>query len=437
MCAPLNGVEPSHAAEPDHRVRKSILFLSIMDFTEKGIQVVRLTPAYFARRGWTVHYVVARDCAKTGSYHYQNAVNPDNICVHRTEMPSARIFEQLANHTLATIYSKIRGYVSIAKMAWIGYRVIRNNRIDAIYGGGPHGVLAANILNAVCARRRFVTVARFYGVWDLYTTAILERRWVELALNFDVLVALYLRTSLKIITNDGTQGNKALGWIRPRSLETLRYYVNGVDKPTIDPEDVRQLKTALRTEGTFVVCCITRLVSTKRIDRCIRVAASAVHKQGMGELRLIVVGDGPERLRFEKLARDLDVTNNVVFAGAVDNRQVRNYLAIADVFLSMYDVSNVGNPLLEAIRANKIIFTLDNGDTSSWIRHGLNGFIYQVHDSMIDRIARDLASLAHNLPLQDTIKRNIKATELEKLWTWDERLSAEYSEVNKLVEESP
>jgi len=435
MPSPSDGVEPTRVAGPDQHVRKSILFLSIMDFTDKGIQVVKLTPAYFASKGWAVHYVVARDCSKTGSYHYQNAVNPENIRVHRAEMPTAKIFERLANHTLATIYSKLRGYAAIAKMAWMGYRVVRNNKIDAIYGGGPHGALAANILNAVCARRRFVTVARFYGVWDLYTTAIRERRWVELALNFDVLAALYLRTSLKIITNDGTQGNKALGWIRSRSLETLRFYVNGVDKPAIDPEEVRQLKTALLTGDNFVALCITRLVSTKRIDRCIWVAATAVHSQGMRELRLIIVGDGPERLRFEQLARDLDVTNHVVFTGAVDNRQVKNYLALADVFLSMYDVSNVGNPLLEAIRANKIIFTLDNGDTASWIRHGTNGFIYKVDDSMIERMARDLASLAHNPPLQDTIKRNIKATESEKLWTWDERLAAEFSDIAQLVGE--
>lgn len=417
-------------------MRKSILFLSIMDFTEMGIQVVKLTPAYFAKKGWHVHYVVARDCSKTGSYHYQDVVNPENIDVHRTKMPSAQIFERIRNHTLATIYSKIRVYAAIVKMAWIGYKVIRKNRIDVIYGGGPHGVLAAHILNAVCVGRRFVTIARFYGVWDLYTTAILERRWIKLLLNFDVLAALYLRTSLKIITNDGTQGNKALGWIRPRNLETLRFYVNGVDKPEVDAEEVRRLRAALATEGTFVALGITRLVSTKRIDRCIRVAASAVCKQGMGELRLIIVGDGPERLRFEKLARDLDVADNVVFAGAVENRQVNNYLAISDVFLSMYDVSNVGNPLLEAIRANKIIFTLNNGDTSSWIRHGLNGFIYDIDESVIDRMAQDMATLAHNSALQDTIKRNIKATELEKLWTWEERLAAEYSEIENLIEES-
>ena len=101
-----------------------------MDFTDKGIQVVKLTPEYLAKNGWCVHYVVARDNSKNGSYHYQNAVNPEGIFVYRTDMPSFRLGEQLGSHLLTTIYSKLRGYAAIAKLAWTGRKVIRNNKID-------------------------------------------------------------------------------------------------------------------------------------------------------------------------------------------------------------------------------------------------------------------------------------------------------------------
>lgn len=416
-------------------MNRVILFLSIMDFTDKGIQVVKLTPEYFAKNGWSVHYAVARDNSENGSYHYQDAISPPGVAVHRTTMPSCWLGEGLRNHVLKTIYSKLRGYAAIVKLSWIGYHVIGRNAIDVIYGGGPHGVLAAIILNILYARRRLITISRFYGVWDLYSRNIAEHRWFKLLLNFDVLAALYLRTNLKIITNDGTQGNKALGWIRPKSLDTLRFYVNGTDKLSIIDADSLALRRSLSADDDiFTVVCVTRLVSIKRIDRCIEVAASVVHRFGMNDFRMIIVGDGPERIRFEKLAVDLGVRDNIVFTGAVDNGRVKNYLAISDAFLSMYDVSNVGNPLLEAIRANKVIFTLNNGDTSNWIQHGVNGFIYDVDDSVIDRIAQDMNALAYNSALRDSIKRNIRVTELEKLWTWDERLQAEFSEVEKLVE---
>ena len=46
----------------------------------------------------------------------------------------------------------------------------------------------------------------------------------------------------------------------------------------------------------------------------------------------------------------------------------------------MYTSTNVGNPLLEAIRHNKIIVTLNNGDTGDWIKHRVSGLIYDVDD---------------------------------------------------------
>lgn len=412
---------------------KGILFLSIMDFTDKGIQVVKLTPEYFAKNGWNVHYVVTRDNSKKGSYHYQDIINPEGVVVYRSDMPSCWLGERLNNHTLKTIYSKLRGYAAIIKLAWIGHRVLKNNKIDVIYGGGPHGVLAAQIVKLLHLRRTFVSVSRFYGVWDLYSKTILGHNWLKLLLNFDVFAALYLRSNLKIITNDGTQGDKALSFIRSSNKESLRFYVNGIDEYSIDQSDLVKLKDSLVIGNVFSAVCVTRLVSPKRVDRCINVAAAVVNKYSVNDFRLIIVGDGCERERLESLAVDLCVSKYVVFVGSVDNRCVKDYLAVADIFLSTYDISNVGNPLLEAIRATKMIFTLNNGDTAAWITHRENGFIYDVNDSMVDRMAHDIVDLIGNQSLRDRIKENIRITEKEKLWTWNERMQAEFSDIDKLV----
>ena len=414
-------------------VSKGIMFLSIMDFTDKGIQVIKLTPENFAKHGWNVHYVVTRDNSKNGSYQYQSVINPEGVIVHRSDTPSCWVGERLKNHLSRVIYSQLRDYAAIIKLVWIGHRVLQNNKIDVIYGGGPHGVLATQIVKLLQPRRRLITISRFYGVWDLYTEIILGKKWFRLLFNFAVCAALYIRSSLKIITNDGTHGDKALSHIRSSNMESLRFYVNGIDKYSIDWPDLIGLINSLNIGNMFSAVCITRLVPSKRVDLCIKVAAAVVNKYGILDFKLIVVGDGSERDRFEKLAVDLLVANHIVFVGAVDNQCVKNYLAVSDMFLSTYRISNVGNPLLEAIRANKIIFTLNNGDTSFWIKHRENGFIYDENDSMVDRMAHDIVDLISNPSLRDRIKENIRITEKEKLWTWNERMQAEFSDINKLV----
>ena len=412
---------------------KGIMFLSIMDFTGKGIQVVKLTPEYFAKHGWNVHYVVTRDNSKNGSYQYQPVINPEGVVVHRSDTPSCWVGERFNNHLLRVIYSQLRDYAAIIKLVWIGHRVLKTNKIDVIYGGGPHGVLATQIVKLLQPRRRLKTVSRFYGVWDLYTEIILGKKWFRLLFNFAVYAALYIRSNLKIITNDGTHGDKALNHIRPSNMESLCFYVNGIDEFSIDWPDLIGLINSLNIGNVFSAVCITRFVPSKRVDLCIKVTAAVVNKYGILDFKLIVVGDGSERDRFEKLAADLLVADHIVFVGAVDNQCVKNYLAVSDIFLSTYRISNVGNPLLEAIRANKIIFTLNNGDTSAWIKHRENGFIYDENDSMVDRMALDIVDLIHNPSLRDRIKEKLRITEKEKLWTWNERMQAEFSEINKLV----
>lgn len=136
-----------------------------------------------------------------------------------------------------------------------------------------------------------------------------------------------------------------------------------------------------------------------------------------------------------ELVCEYDLENHIIFIGAVKHEEVMNYMHCADIFFSTYDSSNVGNPLLEAIRSHRIIFTLDNGDTSSWIKHKENGFIYPINDNLTDQMAQDVIKLLNDKKLQKTIIKNITKTEKAKLWTWEERFKAEINEVKKLLKE--
>ncbi|MCK9392907.1 MAG: hypothetical protein M0Q01_15230 [Syntrophales bacterium] len=48
-------------------------------------------------------------------------------------------------------------------------------------------------------------------------------------------------------------------------------------------------------------------------------------------------------------------------------------------------------------------------------------------------MAHDIVDLIGDPSLRDRIKENIRITEREKLWTWNERMQAEFSDIDKLV----
>jgi phosphatidylinositol alpha-1,6-mannosyltransferase len=81
-----------------------------------------------------------------------------------------------------------------------------------------------------------------------------------------------------------------------------------------------------RVGGKFVVLFVSRLVKRKGADVAIRACGA------FPDVALVVVGEGPERKPLERLARELEVEDRVVFAGGVDEDELPSYYAAADVF---------------------------------------------------------------------------------------------------------
>jgi phosphatidylinositol alpha-1,6-mannosyltransferase len=83
-------------------------------------------------------------------------------------------------------------------------------------------------------------------------------------------------------------------------------------------------------ETTPVVVCTARMVRRKGQDTLIR-AWPEVLRSHPGA-RLLLVGDGPDRRRLERLADRVDVRETVVFTGGVPWDEVPAYTDAGDVF---------------------------------------------------------------------------------------------------------
>ncbi|MEM4675392.1 MAG: glycosyltransferase family 4 protein [Nitrososphaerota archaeon] len=147
---------------------------------------------------------------------------------------------------------------------------------------------------------------------------------------------------------------------------------------------------------------------------------------------LVIIGEGPERSRLEQLAIKLGVENHVRFEGAVLHKEIPKYLAAADIFLSFYDWSNVGNPLLEAMMAGKCIVTLNNGDTGQFVKNMENGILLEYED--LPRLPEVIKRLLADEDLRKKLGANARRFAEENFWSWDERINAEIAEVERLIE---
>ncbi len=87
-----------------------------------------------------------------------------------------------------------------------------------------------------------------------------------------------------------------------------------------------------------------------------------------------IIGDGSERPKLEKLTKDLNVSNNIIFTGK--KRNIGDYLQILDVFvLPSNESESFGNSAVEAIGLGiPTIVMRDGGGLTEHIVEG-GGFI--------------------------------------------------------------
>ncbi|WP_437612851.1 glycosyltransferase family 4 protein [Sorangium sp. So ce834] len=148
-----------------------------------------------------------------------------------------------------------------------------------------------------------------------------------------------------------------------------------VAPPAIDLPPVAERVAALRSElvqrpGDRLAVVACRLIPTKRVELAIEAARAA----GAG-LRLVVVGDGPERAALERLARRGAAARSygedgaaVRFTGTLPRTEALAWIGAADVLLHPSSHEAAPTVIREARALGVPVIACDAGDVVAWAR---------------------------------------------------------------------
>jgi glycosyltransferase involved in cell wall biosynthesis len=383
----------------------------------------------YGRHGHAVH--VVSPTIGSNHHHGEPAIAPpdlDRVTFHQFHLPSLGESRPPWPGLFLKADQKLRFALLFPWMASkAALRLARQGSYDLLYGYEVHGVLAQRLL-----RRRLPLplVARFQGT---IMHPYLDSR-LQLWRRYEEVLALRTPADLYVMTNDGTRGAEVLARLNPASAGKVRFWRNGLDLRHVRPpshEEAREARLRIGLpDDAFVLVTAARLARWKRIDRAID--ALALLRRGIAGARLVVVGDGEERANLEARARAAGVAEAVSFAGAVPQAEVQRYLWAADVFLSLNELSNVGNPLLEAMSAGRCILTLDEGDTRELIHDRETGVLLPAAAAP-ERIAEALAALVREPETRRALGEAAARLAATEFWSWQDRLNAELREVEALA----
>lgn len=148
------------------------------------------------------------------------------------------------------------------------------------------------------------------------------------------------------------------------------------------------------TDNLPVIFCPSRIEGLKRQELLVRAMA---HVQS--HVVAVIAGTGGMEPSVRKLAEDLNVSNKIVFTGAISDAELVRYFGLCrGVFFAPFD-EDYGFVTLEAMLAAKPVITcVDSGGPLEFVQHGVNGLVVQPDEwsvaEAITRLAEDPAGSA-------------------------------------------
>lgn len=136
---------------------------------------------------------------------------------------------------------------------------------------------------------------------------------------------------------------------------------------------------------------VGRIAAVKGLPALLR--ALAIVRAGRPDVRLVVVGDGPDRAMLEGMARDMNIAECVAFLGYRSQEQLCGHLRETDVFVMSSFAEGVPVVLMEAMASTVPVVATRIAGVGELVEDGVSGFIVPPGDpdSLAEKIEMLLA----------------------------------------------
>lgn len=188
----------------------------------------------------------------------------------------------------------------------------------------------------------------------------------------------------------------------------IKVIPNFIDFSRFKKTDKDHFKKAIAPNGEKILIHISNFRKVKRVEDVVLMFDQV---QKVLPSKLILVGDGPERMNIEMLCRKLGNCSEVRFLGKQD--AIEDLLAVSDLFVLPSEQESFGLAALEAMACQVPVISSNAGGISEINIHGQTGFLTDVGD------VNSMASFAIELLKDEEKLRQFKANALAQAQRFD------------------
>ena len=182
----------------------------------------------------------------------------------------------------------------------------------------------------------------------------------------------------------------------------IQVVYNFIDIQKYERENQHECKRVALAEPTErILTHVSNFRPVKRTEDVIKIF-NLVQKEIPS--KLLMVGDGPDRIKTEQLVKQLGISDKVIFLG--NSNEVTKILCYSDVFLLPSSTESFGLAALEAMAAETAIISTNTGGLPEVNIHNKTGFLSNLGD--VEDMAKNAVYLLKDDVILNQFKQNAK-----------------------------
>ncbi len=153
----------------------------------------------------------------------------------------------------------------------------------------------------------------------------------------------------------------------------IKVIYNFIDFSKFSKKPRDYFKKAIAANGEFLLAHTSNFRKVKRVEDVLSVFDIVSKKL---PAKLLLIGDGPERINIEKQCREMDLCDKVVFLGKLE--PIEEILSVCDLFLLPSESESFGLAALEAMACEVPVISSNSGGLPELNIDGETGFTSNV-----------------------------------------------------------
>jgi N-acetyl-alpha-D-glucosaminyl L-malate synthase BshA len=147
---------------------------------------------------------------------------------------------------------------------------------------------------------------------------------------------------------------------------------------------------------------VTHISNFRKVKRIPDVVKIFYKIQQTIPAKLMMVGDGPEKEKAERLCEELGISDKVIFFG--NSNEIDSILSYSDLFLLPSETESFGLAALEAMAWSVPVISSNSGGLPEVNFDGVSGYLSTVGD--VDQMAENAIKILSNNEMLNTFKEN-------------------------------